>query len=267
MHENVTASMMITAGMELEQQQYEYITLYPRLSELISCSRKRLKSDHARIAGPTATTLQLAKLQERINSMHRKITAWIKVQELYMPAAARQRSLDDQLADDDADEIPAYNIPLYLPSKLPARSRKRCPTKLLEYEFQLREAEAYESLDELRQHLRLRSYEWNYKKRHTIGQSAQTRAQNLIARVESKVRTSANNYNSARDAMVDLATLLHIQPTWQRTLKKLEQDDIRHLSEVKNGETEGRRKPSWIWMTDGVASEETSDDVGLQEGT
>ena len=183
-----------------------------------------------------------------------------------MPIAARQRSLDDQLADEDT-EVPVYSIPLYLPSKLPARARKRCPPKLLEYEFKLREAEAYESLDELRQHLRLRSYEWNYKKRHTVGQSAQTRAQNLIARVESKVHSSASKYNDARSAMVDLSVLLRIPPTWQRALQRLDKDDIRHLAEAKDGDTEGRRKPSWIWITQGVGSEDDDDDVGLQEGT
>ena len=99
-----------------------------------------------------------------------------------------------------------------------------------------------------------------------MGQSAQTRAQNLIARVESKVNASASKYTDARNAMSDLGTLLHIQPTWQRTLRRLQKEDIRHLSEANDGDTEGRRTPSWIWMTEGVICED-SDDLGLQEGT
>ena len=101
-----------------------------------------------------------------------------------------------------------------------------------------------------------------------MGQSAQTRAQNLIAQVESKVGASANKYNDARSAMVELGTLLKFRPTWQHTLRRLDKEDIRHLSEATDGNLEGRRKPSWIWMTQGVAGKEgDDDDAGLQEGT
>ena len=61
--------------------------------------------NHAWITGLLATTLQLAKLQEHINLMHHKITAWIKIQELYMPIAARQWSLDDELANKVEKEV------------------------------------------------------------------------------------------------------------------------------------------------------------------
>jgi hypothetical protein len=54
-----------------------------------------------------------------------------------MPIAARQRILDDQLSEEGSDPVPAYNICLYLPSRLPAKLRQRWPPKLLEYEFKL----------------------------------------------------------------------------------------------------------------------------------
>jgi hypothetical protein len=96
-----------------------------------------LKVDYGRIVGLTVTTLQLAKLQECTNSMHHKITAWMKIQELYRPVVAKQCSLDNQLANTNADEVPIYSIPLYLPSQLLARTRNQCPQKFLEYESKL----------------------------------------------------------------------------------------------------------------------------------
>jgi hypothetical protein len=104
------------------------------------------------------------------------------------------------------------------------------------------------------------------KEKHS-GQAAQTHAQNLISRVESKVHTSVSKYNDAHNVMVDLGALLHIQPTWQSVLWRLEKGDIQHLSEVNDNATEGRRQPLWIWVTQGVTGEKDSDNVRLQEGT
>jgi len=52
--------------------------------------------------------------------------------------------------------------------------------------------------------------------------------------------------------MVDLCTILHIQPAWQQSLKNLNQDNIWHLSKAKNSESESKIKPWRIWMTEGV---------------
>jgi hypothetical protein len=111
---------------------------------------------------------------------------------------------------------------------------------------------------------RLRSYEWNYKQRHTIGQSSQTRVQNIIARVAAMVRASASNYISCSARWWVLAHYC-IYPTNLAAIVK--EGDIRHLSEARDGETEGNRKISWNWITEGVANDEASDDVGLQVGT
>lgn len=134
----------------------------------------------------------------------------------------------------------------------------------MEYEFELCQAQAYEALDELCHNLRYRAYEWNYKKWHVIGQSAQTCAHNLISRVEERISQSANKYNKAHLAMAILCTHLKLPINWQSELRLLAKEHIWHLSEKDEDETEGTKEISWIWFV-GSASVDDDEDV-LQDG-
>lgn len=184
-----------------------------------------------------------------------------------MPIASLQRERDASLADDDAPEPHAEDIPLYLPSQIPPARRRHVHQRLFSYEFQLREAQAYEALDELRYNLRYRAYEWNFKKRNTVGQSAQTRAQNIIARVERNVRASATKYMATRKVLDTLGNLAQVKTNWRAILKPLVKEDIRHLSEKGDDESDGKKKNSWIWVVQGVTNEGDAGNEGLQEGS
>jgi hypothetical protein len=222
--------------------------------------RIRLKFDSSQLDS-SATMLQLAKMQERKNALQRKIQAWITVQHLYMPATSVLRARDDRDASDKTTERPPSDFPLYLPSSLPGRVS--CDTKLREYEFRLREAQAYESLENLRQHLRLRTHWYKHKDKNVTGQHANTRTQNLINRVQGKVNASAATYTRARNALSKLSPFLG-EVSWRGKLLALAPEDIRPLKEGGEGESEGKRKLSWIWKV--VGTTEDSNDEGVQEG-
>ena len=74
----------------------------------------------------------------------------------------------DQTASKTTAEIAPWDYPLRLPSSLHLRSA--CLPILQQHEFRLREAQAYEALDELRDHLRLRSHMYKYKDENIVGQ-------------------------------------------------------------------------------------------------
>ena len=224
--------------------------------------RIRLKFDCSKLDS-SATMLQLAKMQERKNALERKIQAWIAVQHLYMPATSSLRARDDRDASDKTTERPPYDFPLYLPSSLPGRVS--CDMKLREYEFRLREAQAYEALEDVRQHLRLRSHWYKHKDRNVTGQRANTRAQNLINRVQGKINANASTYTRARNALSKLSAFLS-EVSWRGKLLALAPEDIRPLTELEagEGESEGKRKLSWIWKVVGIT--EDSNDEGIQEG-
>jgi hypothetical protein len=223
--------------------------------------RIRLKYDHSKLDG-SATMLQLAKMQERKNSLHRKIKAWTAVQQLYMPEVSAIRARADRAALDTSPEIAPFDIPLYLPSSLPRGTT--CLPILRQHESKLREAQALEALDELRDHLRLRTHMYKYKDKNVVGQRASTRCQNIINGVQDKVNASATKYRTARAALFKLSSRHSDYEGWQGRLLPLEQDDIRPLTEGEEGESEGNRTLSWIWKVVGVGGDTA--DESLQEG-
>lgn len=57
-----------------------------------------------------------------------------------------------------------------------------------------------------------------------------------------------------------------VVPEWNDTLPVLKVEDIRGLSEVLMGDSEGRRRLSWIWtMNTGIVADGT--DKAGEEGT
>lgn len=199
-----------------------------------------------------------------------------------MPEVSVLRAREDRAASEKTAEIAPYDFELYLPSALPRLTT--CSLKLKEYEFRLREAQAFEALEELRQHLRLRTFMYNYKDRHFVGQSANTRCQNLIKRVQKKIAMTTTKYRAAHKALKALSTAVG-NVGWNLQLLPLEDDDIRPLKDVEDDQqagknkkkkkknimpdsgsrnSEGHRKLSWIWKVAGVAGEQNND--SLQEG-
>lgn len=177
-------------------------------------------------------------------------------------AALHARQDRDREAVNDSPEIAVYDLPLHLPSSLPARIP--CAQKLHLYEFRLREAQAHEALEELRQHLRLRTHMYKYKDRHVVGQRANTRSQTSINRMQKKVDASAAKYGIARHALTMLSR--HFEGNeWSTRLLPLTREDIRPLMDGEEGQSEGRRTLSWIWKVVGISHQ--SQDDGMQEGT
>ncbi|KZP24407.1 hypothetical protein FIBSPDRAFT_1011668, partial [Athelia psychrophila] len=258
-HDEITPGLLIAQGLELESQQI------------------RLKADKKALDA-SATNLQLAKIQERQNSLLRKLKTWMAVQQLYMPEVSPLRAAADRVSSAQTGNTESFDIPLYLPSALPRRVRVK--PILYEYEFRLRSAQAYECLDDLRGHLRMRTHMWQYKNKNVRGQGANTRTNNLLNRVQKKANASAAQYRAAYAAMSALSARTG-DFGWRASLQELKDDDIRAFTDDADGETraekrkrekkhkgkeklgEGFRKLSWIWMVFGVGSD--GEDKGLQE--
>jgi hypothetical protein len=201
--------------------------------------------------------------------LRRHIKSWFKVQQLYMPVTAFLRDADHRNATTNPSAIGTEDLQLYLPSQLPRNVK--CNPSLLEFEWQLRHAQANDALNELRDHLRLRSQLWKHKTRFEVGQRPNTRARNVIERCNAKIGLDVKKYNTARAALVILARPL-CKVGWEAALQVLQAHDVRELeSDQDDGMTrgkrkrlnEGRRARSWIWQTPGM----TTDGVGsLHDG-
>jgi hypothetical protein len=130
-----------------------------------------------------------------------------------------------------------------------------CPDSLAEIETRLREAQMSEALGELRRQLRKRLYAGTLKNKNGNGQEYWLRSNTFIAQIQTNVRGSQQRYNRARSAM------LHLSPSgdWQETYQKLEEGDIRGMSEKSVRQEEAATLKRTQKMA-GLDSDSDSDD-------
>jgi hypothetical protein len=168
----------------------------------------------------------------------------VKFQTLYCPGVERLRT--DAINESNRQiEFKPHEYPLWLPSQL--KNRINNPV-LQRIEWKLRYAQAHEALQELRHQLQVRAYLFKFKDRFVRSQGANTRACNAISSVQARIDAAAEEYRDAYDALKSLGPIL-LECQWKEDLLPLLPEDIRDLSEGKNGESEGRRIVSWIWRT------------------
>lgn len=205
-----------------------------------------------------ATDNQEANVTQRCNTLQRRIDTWVKLQHLFLPALAAERAREARDADSpNSPEMYRLMLPSQLGSSLP------CDKNLQRIEWRLRIAQAHDALHSLRSNLRAQTCVLKYKDRNLRGQGANTRARNTLKAIESRIDAAANRYNDAHKALVKLAPFLK-ETGWNSSLRPLARQDIRGLTDLLWGETEGTRKLSWIWTMGGVVGKET--DEAEQEG-
>ncbi|KAG6905142.1 hypothetical protein DXG01_004559 [Tephrocybe rancida] len=249
---DVTPSVLISMGLDLEAEQ------------------RSVKLDSKKVWDHSQDR-QKTRLQLRMNTLSRKLAVWGQRQQLYIPsvAAIRQNDAAKQnkakaptsakpTSSGPAPTSPIYEYPLYLPSSLLGKAA--IDQKFAEIEWSLRLPQADESIESVRRNLQMRAYLWKFKEKNVRGQHANTRARNAIANVQARIDTSAEEYRAAQIAIVSLGTLLQ-KTGWQQEYLKLEQGDIRELSEVEDGVSAGRSMTSWIWRTKGMSGITGNDEL------
>jgi hypothetical protein len=138
-------------------------------------------------------------------------------------------------------------------------------SELYQHEWQLRCAQARDALHAIRQGLRCRSYLLKYKDRYLTGQGANTRARNAVSSVQAKMDAAQVRYNAARNAIINIAPRID-NIGWQVEFRLLDTKDVRSMSDLLDGETQGTKSISWIWKVGGAATSE-EDREGSLEGT
>ncbi|KAI0655655.1 hypothetical protein C8Q70DRAFT_1047143 [Cubamyces menziesii] len=227
LHEDFSSSTMITAGLDLEDQQ------------------RRLAQD-TKLLHAHATDLSRAHLLERQNILHRKILAWIEIQRIFMPAVSAIRA---RLADNALTTSSPCDIPLLLPGS--ACLYIPCSEELLRKEWALREAQAHDALSDIRSRLEVRYHLYHVKDRFIRGQRPNTRMNTCINLLQQKLDTDAARYRAAYAALCSLSPYLKKETSnWHKALNPLQDSDLRHLAEDESASfSESRRSLSWIWTT------------------
>ena len=237
-HDDVTPSLLIYQGLQIESQQFA------------------LAQEVAKL-GSHATNLMKAKVLERSNALKRKFDAWTAIQHLYLPFVALLRSRDDSLS---MSPVAVQDLKLFLPSTL--GREWTCPIHFLRYEWDFRYAQAQETLNDLRGLLLLQSHMLNSKGRYVRGQKQLTKSTKLLARVDEKVAMTATKYRRIRVALNNLSPTVLVT-NWQDELRPLGDDDVAGLTCMDVAGSEGRKKLSWIWKVHGTGADA---DAGAQVG-
>lgn len=180
-------------------------------------------------------------------------------------------------SDDDSDDDPvsmatpvassntattAENIPLWLPSQLPASLMSEDSLQHLgRSEARLREAQANDALAEIRRLRRILTGISLYKHLNLDGTGGRTstRILSTYRAFQVKVQRCADRYRASYKALL----VLNPHGPWRARLKELKREDIRGpgLEEGEDRRGEGQRQPSWIWLVAGVPPSEQDCDV------
>ncbi|OCH90158.1 hypothetical protein OBBRIDRAFT_812834 [Obba rivulosa] len=218
----------------------------------------RLRMD-VQALGPYAPDLQRSKVLERRNNLQRRLDNWTNIQTSYIAGVDTIRS---RLMSAVLSTIHAEAHSLLLPSKICAYVP--CHAVFLDYEWRLWEGQAHEALDNLRRHLRLQTYLHKFKKQFVVGQWPNTRARSSIESAQQKVNMDVATYRAAHVAMNSLALFLN-KSNWQAILQRLEDDDVRAISDGQIFESKGHQMMSWIWKIAGVSHSDDDSDPALHE--
>ncbi|KAJ6505093.1 hypothetical protein C8R45DRAFT_817502 [Mycena sanguinolenta] len=260
-------SEMLAMGMQLESQQRD------------------LASDGAALKTHTSDG-QKTTLLERGNKLRRKIASWVRTQTEFQPDIARLRERDDLARAESAKTQPTAGVSvealeLWLPSKQARTPGVVVKPSHARYEFDMREARAYEALEEIRRLLLVRTHHYKFKDKNISGVSGHTRSRQAIAVLDERIRREAAEYRAARHALASLAPRLS-ETRWALVLKELAPKDIRGMPRALFGDpTKKRRKKrarqqeedrepaemSWIWrtgLTSLAAAASTSEEAAIK---
>ena len=226
---------------------------------VLSISSRCKLSMEEKSLGLHATSLQKAQILEKKNAFFRKVASWQEIQTFYLPTVATLRN-----ADKENDQT-LYRVELFLPSQINDSlhwdNRLR---RLGEYEWMLRQAQAQDSLNKMRDLLRLRDFLRKKKKDWSQGVHENTRSQAQIDKAEKKIRACAVRYRAAHSALGVLAKILEKENGWTMDIRQLDDDHIKGLP--IEGWGEGTRTLSWIWMAPGVIPNSDTDKPQLIDG-
>ncbi|KDR84201.1 hypothetical protein GALMADRAFT_56241, partial [Galerina marginata CBS 339.88] len=155
--DKVSPSVLIAAGIDLEAEQR---SLAIAVKQVWAHARDR----------------QRTKVQLRSNALQRKIDSWCQFQLLYCPGVATLRARATSSA------ITPHLTPLWLPSQI--KGQVPVDQSLVDIEWKIRQAQAFEALESIRHFLQVRAYLYKFKDRFVRGQGPNTRANNDIAGVQ-----------------------------------------------------------------------------------
>ncbi|KAF5335445.1 hypothetical protein D9758_017825 [Tetrapyrgos nigripes] len=209
------------------------------------------------------TTAQQLEVEKRRSGLLKHITQFRNLQSMLMPRLSDVLSAEEMEHIENPDLSRPEKIRLFLPSECGTASAMRtaCVAGLMDNEARLREVEARDALEGVRDGLRARTAANRYKVQNITGQIGNTRASGVLRDIDIRIHSHKIRYQLARDALLSLRG----HGKWEETLRPLKDEDVRGLSErALTREEQAQREAIMSRLGVGV-DEEWSDGEGLEE--
>ncbi|KDR69912.1 hypothetical protein GALMADRAFT_47993, partial [Galerina marginata CBS 339.88] len=222
-HHATSASAFVELGLYLEEVQ-------------VRIRRQAKKS------ATHSTLYKDGSLTEQCNLLRSRLRGWERLVPIYMPGVLQYR-IDGGTSTSLSTSAPASGHPedaeVWLPSHIPASHRENvCMAGLPGIETRLREAQAYDALEKVRNTLKIKSRMILFKNQNVRGQREGTKSRTVIESIHEKARLAAERYRRARVAKM----LLSGPGDWELTLQVLQNGDIRGYQDANQlRERQGRR--------------------------
>ena len=149
---------------------------------------------------------------------------------------------------EEGPEITPENILLYLPSTLTADQRKSLGWQELGImELELREGQANDQLERLRECLAEKSLKFRTEVRPANSQKKVTRAWGLVHRMDNQIKETVVIYRTARDAIGELGGDAELE-----RYQQIKKSDLKMSGDIVEENRVGQRNSvlPWFWRLD-----------------
>ena len=155
---------------------------------------------------------------------------------------------DDAEIREEGPEITPEKLPLYLPSTFTANQRTSLGWEELgNMELQLREGQANDQLERLRECLAEKSLKFRTEVRPANSQKKVTRAWGLVHRMDDQIKETVVMYRTARDAIGVLGRAADL-----KRFQEIKKSDLKMSGDIVEENRVGQRNSvlPWFWRLD-----------------
>lgn len=222
-HHATSASAFVELGLYLEEAQCVFCTIIINLFNGMFRVRIRLQ---AKKSETNSTLRKDGSLTEQRNLLRSRLRGWERLVLIYMPGVL-QYQIDGGATTSPSSSSTSgqpEDAEIWLPSHIPTLHHDIvCMSGLPDIEVRLREAQAYDALDKVRNTLKVKSRMIEFKNRNVRGQREGLKSRSVIDSIHEKARLAAERYRRARIAKMFLSG----PGDWEAILQVLEDRDIR----------------------------------------
>jgi hypothetical protein len=154
----------------------------------------------------------------------------------------------EEIVEEEESEVTPEKVMLYLPSNFTLQQRKGYGLQELgKMEYELREGQANDSLERLRECLAEKSLRFRTEVRPAKSQKKMTRAWDSVHRVDDQIKQAVVTYRTARRAIGELGEAADLEK-----FKKISKSDLKMSGDIVEENRVGQKSSvlPWFWRLD-----------------